>query len=448
MWFLLLSTSTYEENKHTNREMEHFQVRNWLGFHLPKNGDEVVATNQARFRAVSHAIHEQVLTRGSNGTTQKLKKKTETNAVYRDVGDLRQNKTTDIERNSESQVSYLLKRQSQNASLREDRKSGMTSNFKNPTKARAYQATKTGTPKVSLQTPVSENPKILLIIAVVSAPGRSQRRNAIRQTWMSKCRTNKRIVCKFFTDKYVRPNTLKQLERENELNKDMEFLPLSEGLWFGMRLLLVLKWATRNYDFFYLLRMDDDYYLCVERLLEELSPLPMSKFVRGYMHCKRKATRVDDGWMLLSNALIQSFLSREDLLLCHPFGDQQVAIWLNDEKNVEIFHDFRIHHHPPAKVVHSFQRNPFICKEYIAVHGTYPTQMLLFWDASLKLRDPPMPSEVLLMPSYRYCPYDRTFDWRFIAAAGEWYRLPPKPCRENPTWDLPTSPFLGREKKY
>ena len=104
MWFLLLSTSTYEENKHTNREMEHFQVRNWLGFHLPKNGDEVVATNQARFRAVSHAIHEQVLTRGSNGTTQKLKKKTETNAVYRDVGDLRQNKTTDIERNSESQV--------------------------------------------------------------------------------------------------------------------------------------------------------------------------------------------------------------------------------------------------------------------------------------------------------------------------------------------------------
>ena len=291
--------------------------------------------------------------------------------------------------------------------------------------------------------------KVLLIIAIISAPGRSERRRAIRQTWMSKCRTNKQVLCRFFTDKFVKAKDIsKQLQLESKLNEDIEFLPLSEGISFGLRLLLVLKWSTRNYDFQYLLRMDDDYYMCLDGLLEELSRLPAAKILRGYMHCKYKATRVDEGWMLLSNVLIKSFLSRENSLLCHPMGDQQVALWLNDEKNVAIYHDFRIHHHPPASKVHRFKENPLVCRQYIAVHGTYPSLMEMFWDASLRSRQSQVVPDTPLMPSYQYCSYDGPFDWRFIGTEGTWYRLPPKPCRDNPTWNLTNSPFMGRQRTY
>lgn len=490
MWLMFVLTR-YEENVHLQRpnKIQLFQVvaeqhighRNDLPQFQSENSNKVFTRSQKRFRTRKP-------TRDSMQSFLELEKfsnpvlqiEIENNVKYSDDNDnklsprtvpkdvLTRNLQTDarkqkadmeIERNLSMKTKFQsskLKMEKNNASQFGEMESVLTQNqhTETPTKTGVHKAAKAENLNqvFTEQKHVSKNlsrgtPKVLLIIAVVTAPGRLERRNTIRQTWMSKYRSSKQVICKFFTDKFVKSNSsLEQLQRENELNKDMEFLPLSEGIHFGMRLLLTLKWAKMNYEFSYFLRIDDDYFLCIDRLQQELSQLQMSKFIRGYMHCKYKATRVDEGWMLLSNALIQSFLSREDSLLCHAFGDQQVALWLNDEKNCEIFHDFRIHHHPPAKEVRRFQNNPFVCQEYIAIHGAYPSQMLTFWNASLQSGHSLKSSENLLTPSQKYCPYNGIFDWRFIGSEESWYRLPPKPCRENPSWNLNGISYLGRQR--
>ena len=81
--------------------------------------------------------------------------------------------------------------------------------------------------------------------------------------------------CLFFTDKVSPKNKYyASLEEEKKLHKDMRFQPLRGGIEFGVRFLYHMVWATSHYDFDYFVRVDDDYFFCLERFLWEV-PLPM-----------------------------------------------------------------------------------------------------------------------------------------------------------------------------
>ena len=229
---------------------------------------------------------------------------------------------------------------------------------------------------------IDERPKMTLVIAIMSGPSRMDRRKSIRQTWLQKCKKDGRIVCRFFCSNQDLKKTLyKNLKFERKKYRDMEFLATPPQS--GPQFLRVVEWATSKYRFDFLLHVKDDYFVCTENLLLGLGALPHGKLIRGYVHCAEGAVRVDQGFMLLSNMLIDSFLARRDSLLCHPLADQQVALWLNNETHVEIFHDYRVHHYPPAAEVPGLRENPNVCEKYVALRGSSNSDMYLYWDATV-----------------------------------------------------------------
>ena len=80
----------------------------------------------------------------------------------------------------------------------------------------------------------------------------------------------------FITDGFILDHVQRNLTiHEKYLHKDMELLPLQEGLEFGLRFLNCIKWAVAKFVFQYLVRIDDDCFLCLnKRLLSELPLRP------------------------------------------------------------------------------------------------------------------------------------------------------------------------------
>ena len=117
-----------------------------------------------------------------------------------------------------------------------------------------------------------------LIVAILSAPIRFDRREGIRRTWMTEC-TSGEVVCRFFTDSLsdMEPKVQTALTNENARYGDIEFMPIPKGYNFGLRLLWLMEWSVERYEFDFFLRMDDDYFVCLKRLLFEIPFRPQKR---------------------------------------------------------------------------------------------------------------------------------------------------------------------------
>ena len=141
------------------------------------------------------------------------------------------------------------------------------------------------------QNPSSQRKSILMFIAILSAPNRIHRRNALRRSWLRQCEEHN-TSCFIFTDSLdthgnrLPDEVIVALEQERFLNKDLILTESPGGVNFATRYLWVINWANRNYKFDFLLRVDDDYFICMDRLFLEL---PYRKVIRklywGYVHC-------------------------------------------------------------------------------------------------------------------------------------------------------------------
>lgn len=131
-----------------------------------------------------------------------------------------------------------------------------------------------------------------LVVAIISGISFVERRNAIRNSWMKDCIPSRRVICKFFTDGLnvkglPLPNdTLRNLQKESEQhNSDLVILDGPSGRNFATRLLNAMEWASANVEFDFFLRVDDDHYICLDRLLKELPYRPREKLYWGHIHC-------------------------------------------------------------------------------------------------------------------------------------------------------------------
>ena len=134
--------------------------------------------------------------------------------------------------------------------------------------------------------------KLLLFVGIHSAPSRLERRNAIRETWMTECRKTSNAVCRFFTDgqtpkgQNLTDNIRIALENEAAVYNDTLLTEVPGGLNFAIKYLWMLQWASERYDFQYFLRLDDDYFICFHKLMVELeSHRPKEKLQWGWLHC-------------------------------------------------------------------------------------------------------------------------------------------------------------------
>ncbi|XP_078354344.1 uncharacterized protein LOC144638940 [Oculina patagonica] len=284
--------------------------------------------------------------------------------------------------------------------------------------------------------------RVLLLVTVGSAPKRSDRRQGIRSTWWRHC-NHSQVKCIFLTDGIIADPAQRALViQERQRYHDLEFLPVAGGLVFGQRFLNQIKWAKAKFDFQYLLKIDDDYFLCLKRLLSELPLRPKNDLVWGHFHCQAGITWADEAFVIFSKDIIHKFLAQDmNKTLCHPFGDQTFHLWLNNMNKV-YFHDARLHHHPPASFSPKFENLTNVCDSYIGIHGTYEKKMREFGlnsnDGEKVLDEPTIPS------FSSFCRTTR-FDHHMFAAP---YKYEPKPCIDNPIWINSTGMYMfGREKQ-
>lgn len=253
----------------------------------------------------------------------------------------------------------------------------------------------------------------------------------------------KQVKCVFVTDGIIDDPAQRALVlQERNRYQDLEFLPVPGGLVFGQRFLNQIKWAKAKFDFQYLLKIDDDYFLCLKRLLSELPMRPKNKLVWGNFHCNSGITWADEAFVIFSRDIIHKFLAQDkNKMLCHPFGDQTYSLWLNN-MNKSYFHDTRLHHDPPASFSPVFENITNVCDSYIGIHGTYEKKMREF---GLNANDGAKDLGSLTIPSFSTFCATTKFDHRVFISK---YNFEPKPCIENPTWINSTKMYIfGREKQ-
>ncbi|XP_032221470.2 uncharacterized protein LOC5520674 [Nematostella vectensis] len=280
--------------------------------------------------------------------------------------------------------------------------------------------------------------EVLLVLIVSSAPRRKDRRDSIRQSYWKYCKTSQ-VICVFFTDGLVDNSTRDQLRNESRTYGDLRYQPLQGGKEFGYRFLLQIKWAMAHYEFQYLLRVDDDYFVCLNRLLNELPRRPKNNLVWGHFYCLKDLVYVDEAWMIFSVDVIRKFLSQDDKhLVCHPHADQQIAIWLNNIPGRIYFNDPRLHH-ARAGLIPEFKTKRDICNVYLGVHGAYSDLMAYFGEVS----NDEAKGHVMNIADYRLgCPH-WGFEWTEMAG---FYRFEPKPCVNMSSWGLDHNMYAGDEE--
>ena len=215
----------------------------------------------------------------------------------------------------------------------------------------------------------------------------------------------------------------------------MEFQPLLGGVEFGLRFLYHIKWASANYDFQYFLRTDDDYFVCVKKLLNELPRRPKENLIWGNFHCEANTSWIDESWMVFSRDVIGKFLNQDArTMLCHPHADQQIAMWLNNIPDRLYFHDVRLNHVVPD----SFDwQTKSVCDAYLGIHRAFAKRMLQLGRSSGD-------GSKVVPPVAKYtthCEYN-TFDYKKLHKR---YFYEPKPCVENVLWVKSHHVWIGEE---
>ena len=134
--------------------------------------------------------------------------------------------------------------------------------------------------------------------------------------------------------------------------------------------------------------------------------------------------------MIVSNDLIQHFIKEETKsLMCHPYGDQAMAMWINDIENVTYFGDSRLHHNVSAgKPI--LRQYPDICSNFLALHGSYPLQIDQYWKRMLVTRRKKYPVAGITYPCEDM---DKTYNYKKFKRK---YHAKPIPCRDSPVWNI------------
>ncbi|KAK3746544.1 hypothetical protein QZH41_005604 [Actinostola sp. cb2023] len=173
-------------------------------------------------------------------------------------------------------------------------------------------------------------PKVDIFINIPVAGTWTIRRNIIRNGWLSTAK-NYSVAYRFFTDGIgVDPKVLEALKKEQEEFKDLVLLPTKNGYWLTHRYLHAMFFGYKHYDFKYYLKADDDYFICLNNLMNDLQYRHKEKLLYwGHFGCERKMIAMDEGFVIISIDLAQEIIKRNNSLCCSPFGGQMIAMWVN-----------------------------------------------------------------------------------------------------------------------
>ena len=203
----------------------------------------------------------------------------------------------------------------------------------------------------------------LLVVLILSSVGGRERRDAIRETWMKGYRESKHpVLIKFSVGTQGLSHTdLDSLNSEQKAFNDLLLLPNLKESYSNLTRKLLYSFVKlyQSFDFSYLMKCDDDTFVILEAILQELSDRTSKKslywgFFDGRAHVKKEGKWSEKEWFLcdrylpyalgggyiLSHDLVSRISLAADGLQLYNSEDVSVGVWLSPYE-AERKHDVR-----------------------------------------------------------------------------------------------------------
>ena len=209
-----------------------------------------------------------------------------------------------------------------------------------------------------IQTPMSKSrtqkklgPTFLLIMIPILFSS-VQSRDLIRDTWYKGFNDSEDVMLRYIMGvNGLDDLQINKLHEENKTHGDIVFLDnFTEGIWaLTNKTIALMKWATKNVNFTYLMKCDDDTFVYVKNAVTELKRRHTTKrLYYGVIESKLKPIRnnqskwVDLNWnisdkylpfarggcYILSEDLVQLLVRQSHYIKRHPLEDVAVGLWL------------------------------------------------------------------------------------------------------------------------
>ena len=249
-----------------------------------------------------------------------------------------------------------------------------------------------------------------LIVLVISAPNNTERRSTIRETWLWRKRRN---VMYYFViaSANLDISTSKAVQLEQSQYQDLLLLPSMRDSYkyLTTKVLHSFLWIYSNIDFKYVLKVDDDSFVIIPRILSELKQIPADRlywgFFDGRANVKKSGQWAETNWILcdkylphargggylLSYDLIAYIAMNSDLLQLFNSEDISVGTWLAPLK-INRIHDPRFDTEYASRGCSN---------DFIVTHKQTSKDMTEKW-ASLQSSGDLCKREIKLRPSYNY----------------------------------------------
>lgn len=138
----------------------------------------------------------------------------------------------------------------------------------------------------------SQRTKSYLFVGIFSCISSKDRRNVIRKTWLKYCEISSKCAYKFLLDRNTQfgdPCTENisnlSLEESKSNNNDTVLHKNFAGTNFGQRMYQLIYWLHKDYDFEYFLGLNDDHYVCLNKIMYELKGKEQKNLYWGKQVC-------------------------------------------------------------------------------------------------------------------------------------------------------------------
>lgn len=196
-----------------------------------------------------------------------------------------------------------------------------------------------------------------LLIIVESSPFSWAWREGIRKTWGGGAIVNTQghthfIVFVVPIERHQIGNRL--LQEINEYRDIILFKLVSPSTTSSVRVINYLHWCNQLFNYNYLVRTTDSYYIRVAGLITKLSSFePNNLLYMGYFKgnasvdktdnkwfvCPRLVPHADEGTYVLSKSLAERFVKHAKYLSYYQSEGASIGLWISPFKNVKLVHD-------------------------------------------------------------------------------------------------------------
>ena len=202
--------------------------------------------------------------------------------------------------------------------------------------------------------------KTFMLTLIMTGPHYTDRRQAIRETWLSKT-PSEHLYYFVIGTKNIPKHSLKDLNQENKVHKDLLLLSSFEDSYdnLSQKLLHMITWAYDNVDFEFIFKADDDTFANVNKMYDLLNDEVYDKnlywgYFYGKGNVKRSGQWAEHDWFLCEHYLpnargggyvisrrLAGYVARNsELLQLYKSEDITLGTWMAP-LNIKRQHDIR-----------------------------------------------------------------------------------------------------------